>query len=164
MFALVVDDFGVQYTDKADVATSSPRFRPTTNTPQIGKALCGIHLKWDYRLAVDLSMPGYVRKPYSDLLIPINQCPQQWTEPNYGAKQRFAVTTPTAQPFQPRPQAPRSSAPPFYCRAIDLTMHVAQHHRRSQAETTGSPWTLSPSCSTTAPHILTPSYATDAAA
>jgi hypothetical protein len=92
---------------KPTLTTSSPRFRPTTNTPQIGKAqLCGIHLKWDYRLAVDLSMPGYVRSPTPIYSSQSTNAPK-WTEPNYGAKQRFAVTTPTAQPFQPRPQAPQ---------------------------------------------------------
>jgi hypothetical protein len=125
------------------------------NPPQMGLklALSSLHARLRQKALLRFTHPNP----------PTPMPPANGQSPTMVPNNGLPITTPTAQPFQPRVSSASESSVLLYCRAIDLTMHVARHHRRSQAEATESR-TLSPSCSTTAPHILTPSYATDAAA
>jgi hypothetical protein len=66
IFALVVDDFGIQYVGKEHthhlIAALKQDYEAVT-TDWEGELFCGITLKWDYvNHTVDLSMPGYVKK------------------------------------------------------------------------------------------------------
>jgi hypothetical protein len=135
MFALVVDDFGVQYTDRKDVehliSALSPHYKYTTDWE--GAIYCGIHLKWNYEEGwVDLSMPGYIMKALLRFchMKPLKpqHAPSKWTEPNYGAKQQYAEydqTSPELSDDGLKRLQEVVGTLLFYCRAIDLTMHVA---------------------------------------
>ena len=69
MFTLVVDDFGVRYTDKTHVehllkAVEAGEYRYAIDWE--GKQYCGLTLDWDYdNRTVTLSMPGYVERALS---------------------------------------------------------------------------------------------------
>jgi len=65
MFALIVDDFGIQYVGKpaADFLISTLRRDYTITVDWTGAELCGLHLEWDYtERSVKLSMPSYVAR------------------------------------------------------------------------------------------------------
>jgi hypothetical protein len=91
-FALVVDNFLVQYTDPDDFAhlakTLSTYYGITTD---IGATkFCGITLQWNYTEGhVMLSMPGYIEKALQCFTHPLLKCPQhsphKWVPPQYGA-------------------------------------------------------------------------------
>jgi hypothetical protein len=62
-FSLVVDDFGIKYTDKADVhhliAALSKDY--VLKVDWAGTNYCGLTFAWDYaNHTVDISMPGYI--------------------------------------------------------------------------------------------------------
>jgi hypothetical protein len=66
-FTLVVDDFGVKYSDKKDVEFLISILKPAYNLhiDWSGSKYLGITLDWDYTSAicnVSLSLPGYVSK------------------------------------------------------------------------------------------------------
>ena len=134
-FALTVDDFGVLYTDKADaehlIAALSPHYKLSIDWD--AKIYCGIHLRWDYEArTVDLSMPGYVAKVLQRFTHPKparpQHAPHKWTVPAYGAKQQLA------DPDDDSPKLSKEGIKRvqevvgcllFYCRAVDLSLHVA---------------------------------------
>ena len=65
-FSLVVDDFGIQNTNKDDsqylLDALGHHYKAVTRDWN-GSVFCGISLKWDYtNRTVDLSMPGYIKK------------------------------------------------------------------------------------------------------
>ena len=115
-FTLVVDDFGVNYTNKADVDHLIKCLKENYDLTQDwdGELYCGIKLKWNYdERTLDISMPGYIVKQL----------------------QKYKHDTPT------RPQhCPYSSQPNpdeikhiqrvigsilYYARAVDLTVLMA---------------------------------------
>jgi hypothetical protein len=119
------------------LAYSTP-IKPTTHRRafaplQIHHGL-GRRLLWNppqmgLKLACRLSMPGYVRKPYSDLLIPIQPTPMppaNGQSPTMVPNNSLPITTPTAQPFQPRLKRLRVVGTPL------LPCHRS-HHARSAA-------------------------------
>ncbi len=64
-FTLVVDDFGVKYTQKEDVEHLKSVIEQvyTVTADWTGNQYIGITLDWDYkRQRVHLSMPNYVKK------------------------------------------------------------------------------------------------------
>ncbi len=66
-FALVVDDFGVKYTNKADVDHLIECLKEDYDLTQdwAGDLYCGINLKWNYHArTLDISMPGYICKQF----------------------------------------------------------------------------------------------------
>jgi hypothetical protein len=92
MFALVVDDFGIQYTGKehADhlLATLSKDYEAVM-VDWSGSLFCGITLDWDYaERHVTLSMPGYVQAALEEfkhpLPAPIEHQPYPHNSPQYG--------------------------------------------------------------------------------
>eukprot|EP00957_Ditylum_brightwellii_P001513 117864-Ditylum_brightwellii.AAC.1 len=63
-FCLVVDDFGIKYTNEEDVhhLLSALKDLYKVSIDWIGALFCDIHLEWDYDTrTVDLSMPGYIK-------------------------------------------------------------------------------------------------------
>jgi hypothetical protein len=63
-FTLVVDDFGIKQTSKADSDHLIAALRQYygLKVDRTGSLYCGVTMKWDYgQRIVDLSMPGYVR-------------------------------------------------------------------------------------------------------
>ncbi len=64
-FTLVVDDFGVKYTNKADVNHLIECLKENYDLTQDrdGDLYCRIKLKWDYEArTLNISMPGYILK------------------------------------------------------------------------------------------------------
>ncbi len=65
VFSLVVDDFGVRYTDKADVEhlLSVLKQHYVVKEDWTGERYCGLTIKWDHdNHTCDISMPGYVER------------------------------------------------------------------------------------------------------
>jgi hypothetical protein len=97
-FALVVDDFGIEYTNKADaqyLLDALDHHNEAVSKDWNGSIFCGISLKWDYKnRTVDLSMPGYINKvlhkfQHRKPTRLVNQ-PHKHVEPTYGAKVQYA--------------------------------------------------------------------------
>jgi hypothetical protein len=98
-FALVVDDFLVQYNEEQEfthlVNTLKQHYEITTDM-QASK-FCGITLKWDYtQRHVTLSMPDYIAKALQRFTHTRPKRPQHaphaWVAPDFGAKVQY--TTP----------------------------------------------------------------------
>jgi hypothetical protein len=92
MFTLVVDDFGVRYTNKADAQQLMHTLKTLYRVSEdwAGERYIGLTLKWDYiKRTVDLSMPGYVERALQRFEHPAprqpEHTPHEWTDPNYGA-------------------------------------------------------------------------------
>ena len=110
-FALVVDDFGVQYTSTADfdhlLAALNRLY--TTTVDRTGSKFLGMTLDWCYgpNRHVDLSMPDYVTKALqrfsSFLPLRTSHAPHKWNEPIYGRHQQLAPP-PDASPLLSKPQ------------------------------------------------------------
>ena len=97
IFALVVDDFGVKYTNIADakhlMSTLSELYKVSEDWE--GTRYCGITLAWDYNARTcDLSMPGYIERVLQRFahLSPTRpqHSPHPWQQPKYGKKVQFA--------------------------------------------------------------------------
>jgi hypothetical protein len=92
MFALVVDDFGIQYTGKehADhLLEALLRDYEAVTMDWVGSLFCGITLDWNYEERhVTLSMPGYVQAALEEFKhpvpAPIEHQPYLHASPQYG--------------------------------------------------------------------------------
>jgi hypothetical protein len=63
MFTLVVDDFGVKFTNTADAEHLMTTLKElyTVSEDWDGAKYCGLTLNWDYtKRTVDISIPGYI--------------------------------------------------------------------------------------------------------
>ena len=97
VFSLVVDDFGIRYSNRADadhlIATLRTEYEVSLDWT--GERYCGLTLKWDYAARTcDISMPGYIKRALQRFAHvaphkPENS-PHPWQRPNYGAKTQFA--------------------------------------------------------------------------
>ena len=102
-FTLVVDDFGVKYTNKEDVKhlqqVLEEHYKITMDWD--GKRYIGITLDWDYRRRqVHLTMPGYIAAAlmqFQHKLRKRQNSPFQSTPIQYGAKTQYATTASTAK-------------------------------------------------------------------
>jgi Reverse transcriptase (RNA-dependent DNA polymerase). len=89
-FILVVDDFGVKYTDEADV---HHLIKALTDKYKIsidwnGQVYCGLHLHWNYtQNYVDVTMPQYIatalKKFHHTPPTRPQHAPAKWTRPNH---------------------------------------------------------------------------------
>lgn len=65
-FALVLDDFGFQYTDKKDANYLIKALRNDYEDITVdwsGARFCGVNIDWNYQhKSVNISMPGYINK------------------------------------------------------------------------------------------------------
>ena len=78
-FTLVVDDFGVKYTQQEDIAHMigciKEKYQLTKDWT--GNLYCGIKLKWDYdNCTLDISMLGYITKQLKKYKHDCLDCPQ----------------------------------------------------------------------------------------
>ena len=92
-FTLVVDDFGVKYTDRNDVIHLISTLKKVNEitTDWTGSIYLGLHLRWDFiGRTVDLSIPGNVEKALHRFCSPHPRRPQHspyaWSKPTYGSK------------------------------------------------------------------------------
>jgi hypothetical protein len=92
-FTLVVDDFGINYTDKNDIEHLKTCLEEiyTKKIDWEGKRYVGIDLKWDYKKRKVLcSMDGYVEAALKEFehTIPkqVHNGPSKVERPDYGAK------------------------------------------------------------------------------
>jgi hypothetical protein len=135
VFSLVVDDFGIRYTDIADaehlIATLEGAYQVSLDWS--GARYCGLSLHWDYaNRTCDISMPGYVERALQRFQHPAPHTPEHaphpWQRPNYGAKTQFA-TLPDPAPALDAADKLRIlevlGTLLFYARAIDSTLLTA---------------------------------------
>jgi hypothetical protein len=79
VFTLVVDDFGIKYTDKADVdhLINALKQHYQITEEWEGKRYCGLTLDWDYvGCTCDISMPGYLERALKRIQHPTPTKPQ----------------------------------------------------------------------------------------
>jgi hypothetical protein len=99
-FTLVVDDFGVKYTNKANVDHLIECLKENYDLTQDwdGNLYCGIKLKWDYKArTLDISMPGYIRKQLQkykhDAPTRPQHCPYSPQPKQFGSKAQQSAAT-----------------------------------------------------------------------
>jgi hypothetical protein len=99
VFTLVVDDFGVKYTDKADAEHLMNALKQHYEVTEdwTGSKYLGLSIDWDYQARTcDISMPGYVERALQRFQHPNPTRPQHsphaWQPPNYGATIQYAAT------------------------------------------------------------------------
>ena len=96
-FLLVVDDFGIKYTDKRDaehlLAALQDAYKISVDWD--GERYCGLIMKWNYtKRHCDISMPGYIERALTRFDHPKPKKPQdnpfKYIAPDYGAKVQYA--------------------------------------------------------------------------
>lgn len=134
-FTLVVDDFGVKYTNIGDanhLINALEKFYEIT-IDWTGSKYIGLTLNWDYEnRKVHLSMPGYIQKALERFQHPKPIRPQNSPHPHsipiYGAKAQYTESkddTPLLdKPGQKFIQAVTGTLL-YYARAVDPTILVA---------------------------------------
>ena len=133
MFALIVDDFGIQYVGKpaADFLISTLRQDYTITVDWTGAEFCGLHLDWDYtQRSVELSMPGYVARAlerFGHTDPTPSDSPHKHVLPQYGAKVQMTTldTSPSLDATASTRIREIVGVFLYYARAIDNTMLVA---------------------------------------
>jgi hypothetical protein len=122
-FCLVVDDFGIKCTNKADFEhlKSALEEHYTVAVDYTGSLFCGIKLTWDYpRRTVSCTMPGYIdtaltKYQHTKPAVP-QHAPYQVAPIQYGAKvQRVAADTSAPlnkAEIKPSSTTPAPSTPP----------------------------------------------------
>ena len=132
MFTLVVDDFGVKYTNTADanhlIATLKQLY--AVSDDWTGTKYCGLTLDWDYtNRTVDLSIPGYIERALQRFQHPTPPCPEHaphaWQKPIYGATTQYAPdpdNAPALDAADTKHLQEVLGTLLFYARAVDSTM------------------------------------------
>ncbi|CAM9543425.1 unnamed protein product, partial [Ectocarpus fasciculatus] len=133
-FSLIVDDFGVKYTNRADVehliTTLSSVYE--VHVDWTGDRFLGITLDWDYHArSVRTSLPDFVPKAlvryrYNQSHRKVHS-PGAFVRPQYGATQQL-VPVDTSAPLSPRDVILLQSIIGtflWYCRVLDFTGLVA---------------------------------------
>ena len=135
IFSLVVDDFGIRYTNKADanhlIATLETHYQVSLDWS--GARYCGLTLQWDYAARTcDISMPGYIDRALKRFQHNFPRTPEHsphpWQRPNYGAKTQFAAPPDTAPALDAADKLRILEVLGtllFYARAIDSTLLTA---------------------------------------
>jgi hypothetical protein len=131
MFTLVVDDFGIRYTNKKDVddliAVINQEYKCSQDWS--GTRYIGLTLKWDYtKRFVDVSMPGYIERALQRFVHPPpskpEHAPHDWTAPSYGSRQQFATidASPQVDAKDTKRIQEVLGTLLYYARAVDCTM------------------------------------------
>ena len=135
IFSLVVDDFGVRYSTRADaehlIAALKENYKVSLDWT--GERYCGLTLKWDYiARTCDISMPGYIERALQRFShLPTHRpehSPHVWQRPNYGAKTQFATQhhdAPAVDAADKKRILEVLGTLLFYARAIDSTLLTA---------------------------------------
>ena len=131
-FTLVVDDFGVKYTNckdgKALMTMLSTQYKVSKDWT--GSHYCRLALNWDYEHhTCDISMPGYIECALQHFTHPMPTRPQHsphaWQKPQYGAKTQY-TTAPDTSPVLDTSDTKRIheilSTLLYYAHTIDSTM------------------------------------------
>jgi hypothetical protein len=135
IFALVVNDFLIQYSKLEDLEHlfSTLRQNYEITVDMTASKFCGMTLEWNYEVGhVTISMPGYVEKALHRFTHPDPTKPQHaphpWIAPEYGASIQYAGPEDTSTPLNKagitRLQQIIGTFL-FYGRAVDNTMLVA---------------------------------------
>jgi hypothetical protein len=143
MFALVVDDFGIQYMGKDHAQHLIASLRQDYEAVTVdwtGSLFCGISLKWDYeQRTVDLSMPGYVKTALEEFKHPMpnfkEDQPFRHAAINYGVKVQLTDPVDLTEPLDKNGILKIQQVTgkfQYYCRAVDPTMNVALSALASQ--------------------------------
>jgi Reverse transcriptase (RNA-dependent DNA polymerase) len=135
LFALVVDDFFVQYTNPADLDHLQATLRQhyTITVDMAASKFCGMTLDWNYEEGhVTISMPGYIEKALQRFTHPDPTRPQHsphpWIAPEYGASIQYAAPDDTSAPLNKEGLTRLLQIIGtflYYGRAVDNTMLVA---------------------------------------
>ena len=135
-FCLVVDDFGVKFTDKAAAEhLRDAHCANITPSQKIGKGAITVDSIWSGTAPkndVDISMKGYVEKALQrfqhDPPIRPQHSPSGWTRPNCGAKEQLAESSDDSEALSKESITRlQTIMGTFLCcgRAVDNTMLVA---------------------------------------
>jgi hypothetical protein len=135
MFSLVVDDFGIKYTNRDDaihVLTALEEVY-TVTTDCNGSLYLAMTLNWDYiHSTVDISMPGYVAKALERFQhTPTRRdehSPHAWSKPVYVTHPQLTLPVDDTALLPPSALARIQEITGtllFYARAIDCAMLVA---------------------------------------
>jgi hypothetical protein len=131
-FALVVDDFGVNYVGRehAEHLMACIRKKYNISSDWNGSAYCGLTLDWDYKkCTVDLSMPGYINAALHKYQHPSpahpEHAPHTWNPPIYSAKTQFVndeTTSPARSDKDVHKLQQLTGTLLYYARAVDPTL------------------------------------------
>jgi hypothetical protein len=132
-FCLVVDDFGVKYTNKEDadyLITSLKACNYQLSTDWGGSRYCGLTLKWDYKTRTcDISMAGYIKHALQRFHHPApahpERSPHLWERPDYGSKSQLTPVIDTSEPITPEEKLRLQEVLGtllYYAGAIDSTL------------------------------------------
>jgi hypothetical protein len=130
---LVVDDFGVKYTNEADAKhlLSVLKQHYKCSVDWEGTRYCGLTLAWDYKARTcDISLPGYIERVLKRFahIAPNNKredSPHAWAAPAYGQKVQYSKEPDDSPPLDTEGmQRVREvvGALLFYARAVDSSM------------------------------------------
>jgi hypothetical protein len=132
VFALVVDDFGVKYTNKHDAERLMHTLQQQYSVSEdwTGARYCGLTIEWDYlNRTVDISIPGYIERTLQRFQHPPPTRPQHsphaWQKPTYGAAIQYAPTPDTTAALDAKDTKHVQEVLGtllFYARAVDSTM------------------------------------------
>ena len=134
IFTLVVDDFGIRYTNRehAQQLFSTLQKYYTISIDWSGSKYCGLDINWNYdERWVTVSIPGFVAKAQERYqYIPTRQrhAPHEWTTPQYGAKIQYAKDLPDEAVLDKAGTKYIQSVTgtfQYYDQAIDSTLLVA---------------------------------------
>ena len=135
VFTLVVDDFGVKYTnrDDADHLMNTLKLHYKVSEDWDGIRYCGLTIAWDYdNRTCDISMPGYIDRALQrfchDKPSRPQHAPHTWEKPQYGAKTQYAPapdTTPALSAEDTTRVQQVLGTLLYYGRAIDNTILTA---------------------------------------
>ena len=133
-FVLVVDDFGIKYTNKLDLEHffNALRDRYTISVDMSGSHYVGLDIDWNYQEKfVEISMPKYIPDLLQQLAYKANipeHAPHTYNKPSYGSKIQYANDIDTSPPLDKtgtkRIQRIIGSLL-YYSRAVDPTILVA---------------------------------------
>ena len=134
MFTLVVDDFGVRYSNRAHadklLTILSQKYR--VKADWTGSRYIGLSLDWDYTArTLDLSMPAYIERALQRFNHPKptrpQNAPHEWVAPTYGARQQYATQdlSPAIDLADKKRVQEVLGTLLYYARAIDSTMLAA---------------------------------------
>jgi len=140
-FTLIVDDFGVMFTDQADAdhleSVLSTKYE--VHLDWSGNRFLGIDLAWDYdQRSVTISMTDFVRKALArygyDFSKGKRHSPGGYVRPEYGAKQQLVNDDDTPPLGLQDIRLVQSITGTFlwYCRVLDLTGLVSLGQISSQ--------------------------------
>jgi hypothetical protein len=137
IFTLVIDDFGIKYTNPQDVVhnlMTTLKALYKVSVDWTGGQYCGLTLEWDYKKRTcNISMPGYIACALQRFSHPPPTKPQHsphaWQKPSYGNKIQYAPNSDTSPALDSKEtklvQEILSTLLYSYACAVDSTMLAA---------------------------------------